>query len=87
MAGEWSEKESLKQCICERCPTYLDCSRHGTKKEKAFCFPTIGKSGCISKEKGCICGACQVHRKMNLANYYFCIKGSEEQQNRQKRKT
>jgi hypothetical protein len=74
--------EILKLCICPGCPTYVDCSKQGKTKEKAFCMPYVGKSKCITKEKGCICGACPVKAKLKLKNFYFCIKGSEEQQNK-----
>jgi len=76
-----SKEEALKLCICEGCPTYVDCSKQGANKEKAFCM-VVGKSKCITKEKGCICGACPVKIKMSLKNFYFCTKGSEEQQNK-----
>lgn len=81
MANGWDEKEFLEACICERCPTYIDCGKKGAKKEKAFCFPT-GKSACIMEEHGCICGACPMHQKMRSKNYYFCTKGSEEKQDK-----
>jgi len=42
----------------------------------------MGKSKCIIKEKGCICGACPVKSKMKLKNFYFCTKGSEKQENK-----
>lgn len=73
--------EILKLCICEGCPSYVDCSQQGSTREKAFCL-IMGKSKCISKEKGCICGACPVKSKMKLKNLYFCTKGREEQQNK-----
>jgi hypothetical protein len=76
-----SKEESLKLCICEGCPTYVDCSKQGATKEKAFCV-VFGKSKCITKERGCICGACPVKAKLKLKNFYFCTKGSEEQQNK-----
>ena len=78
---EMPKEELLKQCICEGCQTYVDCSKQGASKEKAFCL-IMGKSKCIVKEKGCICGACAVKSRMKLKNFYFCTKGSEEQQNK-----
>jgi len=73
--------EILKLCICEGCPTYVDCTIQGKTREKAFCL-IMGKSKCIKQEKGCICGACPVKSKMKLKNLYFCTKGNEEQQNK-----
>jgi hypothetical protein len=79
-----SNEESIRLCICEGCPSYVDCSKQraeGAGKEKAFCV-TVGKSKCIKLEKGCICGACAVKSKLKLKNFYFCTKGKEEQQNK-----
>ncbi len=81
MNDGWKKEEFLSLCICETCPTYIDCSKQGTK-EKAFCYPTIGKSSCIIKQKGCMCGACRIKQKMKLKHFYFCVLGSEEQQNK-----
>ncbi|MCK5661811.1 MAG: DUF2769 domain-containing protein, partial [Methanosarcinales archaeon] len=46
----------------------------------AYCFPTIGKSKCITEENGCICGGCPVTEKMGLKHIYYCTKGSEKEQ-------
>lgn len=71
----------MGECICEQCPSYLDCSKNSKgKKELGFCFE--GKSKCIKIEKGCICGGCPVKIKLKLKNVYFCTKGSEKQQNK-----
>jgi hypothetical protein len=78
---ETEKAEIIKLCICEGCPSYIDCRKHGAAKEKAFCV-VFGKSKCIINERGCICGACPVKAKLKLKNFYFCIKGSELQQNR-----
>ena len=67
----------MDNCTCEKCPTYMDCSEGGEKKEKGFCFFAIGKSKCIEKEKGCICGGCTVYAKMGLKNQYYCVRDSE----------
>jgi hypothetical protein len=40
----------------------------------------IGKSGCITEEKGCICGGCPVTNKLGLKHAYYCTKGSEREQ-------
>jgi hypothetical protein len=41
----------LSMCICNSFPSWVECGEKG-----GFCFPTIGKSSCITDEKGCICG-------------------------------
>jgi hypothetical protein len=79
----WKKEEFLSLCICENCPTYIDCKK--SAKEKAFCFPTMGNSVCIKQQKGCLCGGCQIKQKMKLKNFYFCILGSEDQQNHKKK--
>jgi len=78
---EMQNAEIIKLCICEGCPNYVDCSKQGATHEKAFCL-IMGKSKCIIKEKGCICGTCPLKSKSGLKNFYFCTKGSEEQQNK-----
>jgi len=65
----------LEMCICANCPSWVECGENG-----GYCFPTIGKSGCITEEKGCTCGGCPVTEKMSLKNIYFCTKGSEKEQ-------
>lgn len=81
-----SDKTELKMvieiCLCAGCPTYKDCGKEGYKKELGFCFNTIGKSECISKGRGCICGGCKYHMKMKFKNFYYCINGSEVVQER-----
>ncbi len=75
-----SEKWALAKCICPGCPTYRDCRKDGLNAEYAFCIDSVGKSKCIKIEKGCICMACPVHRKLAYKHMYFCTKGSETQQ-------
>lgn len=65
----------ISMCICPSCPSWVTCGEKG-----AYCFPTIGKSKCITEENGCICGACPVTEKMGLKHIYYCIKGSEKEQ-------
>ncbi len=50
---EMAEKKQmvLGMCVCAKCPSWVDCGEKG-----GFCFPAIGKSSCITEEKGCICG-------------------------------
>jgi len=73
-----SKEEFLSLCICQTCPTYVECEQ--TPAVKAFCHPTFGKSACITQQKGCLCGSCRVKQKMKLKHFYFCVLGSEEQQ-------
>jgi hypothetical protein len=77
---EQKKQMVLQMCTCEGCPSYKDCSQEGGEKEKGFCFPTIGKSKCITEEKGCICGSCPVTAKMGLKHGYYCTRGSEKEQ-------
>jgi len=65
----------LDLCICRECPSWVECGEAG-----GFCFPTIGKSGCIEEENGCICPGCPVTTTMNLNHDYFCTRGSEKEQ-------
>lgn len=72
---EQKKQMVLSMCICGSCPSWVACDEKG-----GFCFPTIGKSNCITEENGCICGGCPVTEKMGLKNMYFCTKGSEKEQ-------
>lgn len=73
------EKMVLEKCICGDCPSYFDCSKEGGKEEFGFCYHTIGKSQCITEEKGCICEDCPVYGELDLENLYYCIGGSEKE--------
>ncbi|MFQ5815025.1 MAG: DUF2769 domain-containing protein [Candidatus Hydrothermarchaeaceae archaeon] len=70
-------EESKKICAeyCGVCPSYK-----GTgETELLFC--ATGKSGKITKEKGCLCGSCPVQtQRMNLRWDYYCTKGSGGEQ-------
>ncbi len=72
---EEKKKMVLSMCVCSSCPSWVACDEKG-----GFCFPTIGKSKCITEEKGCICKNCPVYEKMDLKHMYFCTKGSEKEQ-------
>lgn len=72
---EEKKKMVLDMCTCRGCPSFQDCG-----EEIGYCFPTIGKSKCISDEKGCICGQCPVTEKMKLKHGYYCTRGSEMEQ-------
>jgi hypothetical protein len=77
---EAKKKQVMEMCVCGNCPSYKDCSQEGGEKELGFCFPTVGKSKCITEEKGCTCGGCPVTAQMGLKHTYFCTKGSEKEQ-------
>lgn len=78
MSPEEMEKKKemvLSKCICNSCPSWVECGEKG-----GFCFPAIGKSNCIKEKKGCVCGGCPVYAEMNLQKEYYCIMGSEKEQ-------
>jgi hypothetical protein len=69
--------KNMKLCTCPQCPSYNGCA----KEEKELLYCATGKSqGCITGEKGCICGSCPVTPKMGLKHGYFCTRGSEKEQ-------
>ena len=70
-----SEEKVVKLCICRACSSFVNCN-----EKIGYCYSSIGKSKCIIKAKGCICGGCPVRDKMGLKNMYYCIKGSEKEQ-------
>jgi hypothetical protein len=63
------------RCICETCPSYVP-----EENETGFCHPFVGKSKAIKDEKGCDCGQCPVHKEMGLKFGYYCMRGSELEQ-------
>lgn len=67
-------EEFLNMCICPGCPSWRECGEKG-----GFCLSTIGKSSCITEEKGCICPRCPVTSKKGLKHDYYCTKGSEKE--------
>jgi hypothetical protein len=69
--------ENKRKCICEPCPSYTECMRGAS--ELLFCV--TGKSpDCIFEKKGCICPACPVRALLGLKKAYYCIKGTEQEQ-------
>jgi hypothetical protein len=70
--------EAMKKlCICEPCPSYTECMRSGP--ELLFCV--TGKSpSCKFDKKGCICPTCPVKPLLALKKAYYCIKGTEKEQ-------
>ncbi len=82
MGGETSpeklkkrEEMVISMCICPECPSWVECGEKG-----GYCFETIGKSGGISEEKGCICLGCPVANKLGLDYMYYCTRGSAKEQ-------
>lgn len=64
------------KCICARCPSWVP--EAGEKGEKGgYC--AVGKSGCITKEQGCICPECPVTREKGLKWGYYCTRGSAKE--------
>lgn len=72
MAIKKEKSENEPKCICESCPSYINCG-----EKIAFCFN--GKSKCIKVQKGCICGSCPVKKKFGLKYGYYCMKGTEKE--------
>ena len=69
--------ENRAKCICDPCPTYNECMRAGD--ELLFCI--TGKSPtCTFDKKGCVCPICPVRPILGLKKAYFCIRGSEQEQ-------
>lgn len=65
------------KCACEPCPTYNECMR----ADGQLLFCREGKSGtCSFEKKGCLCPACPVYRGLGLKKAYYCIRGTEEEQ-------
>lgn len=67
-------EELLDMCICSGCPSWTECGEKG-----GFCLSAIGKSSCITDQKGCICPKCPVTDEMGLKHQYYCTRGSEKE--------
>lgn len=66
-------------CICDPCPSYNECLR----ADESLLFCIAGKSlYCTFDKKGCLCPTCPVTKALGLKKAYYCIKGSEQEQNR-----
>ena len=75
--GKPSVAEYADKCICDSCPTYNECMR--ADAGLLFCF-TGKAASCSFEKKGCICPNCPVHRAFGLTRSYFCIRGTEQEQ-------
>lgn len=68
MTEEEKQEYVFNNCICAKCPSWVDCGEKG-----GFCL--VGKSNCIKEKKGCICPDCPVTKKMGLKWGYYCVEG------------
>lgn len=73
MISQWTKEKIEELCVCRQCPSFLEC-----KEEITFCLAKSGKSRCIEKENGCICGGCPIEKKMGFMHGYYCTRGSEK---------
>lgn len=87
MAKVEKTKENLFKCKCKICPNYeftckvksipgnmiLLISDMEDKVHAETMFCAFSKSSCIDTEKGCLCPGCEVHKKYELKNMYFCL--------------
>ncbi|UCG44471.1 MAG: DUF2769 domain-containing protein [candidate division WOR-3 bacterium] len=63
-------------CICKTCPSWTPaCDEKG--ETGGFC--AIGKTECITEEKGCVCPECPVTKKLDLKWGYYCTRGSAKE--------
>jgi Protein of unknown function (DUF2769) len=69
--------QNRAKCICPSCPTYNECMR--ADDQRLFCV--TGRSPtCTFDKKGCLCPACPVTKVLGLKRFYYCLHGSEEEQ-------
>jgi hypothetical protein len=66
---------AVKLCMCRMCPSFVDC-----KEEISFCMAVNSRSRCIKKESGCLCPGCPVQDREGFSHVYYCIRGSEKEQ-------
>ena len=70
-------QSNIKKCICKKCSSYTSCSKE--KNETLFCAKAVGKTNCVEKMNGCICGLCPVEKENFLLTGYYCINGSADE--------
>jgi len=70
-------EEDRERCICEPCPSYNECMR--AEESRLFCHAGRTKN-CTFDKKGCLCPTCPVWREFGLKKAYYCIRGSEREQ-------
>jgi len=75
MSSNETKQKTEELCICRQCPSFVNC-----KEEITFCLMETGKSNCIKKENGCICGGCPIEKKFDFMHGYYCTRGSEKEQ-------
>ncbi|MBN2734322.1 MAG: DUF2769 domain-containing protein [Methanomicrobiaceae archaeon] len=68
-------KKAQQMCLCKMCPSFVECS-----EEIAFCLESVGKSGCIKEENGCLCPGCPVLEEEGYQHVFYCTRGSETSQ-------
>jgi hypothetical protein len=51
------------------------------RADESLLFCIIGKAGnCTFEKKGCICPTCPVTKSLGLKKAYYCIRGTEQDQ-------
>lgn len=75
MNSEELREKMERLCVCQQCPSYVDCH-----EEVTFCLAESGRSKCIKDRKGCLCGGCAVAKQMKFDHGYYCVFGSEKDQ-------
>jgi hypothetical protein len=64
------------KCICANCPSWTPaCAEAGERG--GYC--SVGKSACITAEKGCICADCPITKEKGLKRGYYCTRGSDHE--------
>jgi len=63
----------LKKCKCTGCPTFVK----GDNPAGAYCFPLVGTSEKIQREKDCICGTCPIYKEYELTHTFYCTRCSQ----------
>ena len=66
------QAEIAKQCLCTGCPTYVE-----GDPTQGYCFPVVGTSDNIKKEKDCVCGTCPVFKEFELSHSFYCTRCSQ----------
>lgn len=73
-AEEHAKKQDyvIKKCKCPTCPTYVK-----GDNPVGYCFPFVGTSKNIHKEKDCICSTCQIYKEHELTHTFYCTRCSQ----------
>ena len=72
--GVENNEANREKCACPGCPSFGTCM--SAAGEQLYC--AVGATECTVDKRGCVCGACVVHRQNELSGVYYCVARTAE---------